>query len=65
MKSLKKAFRLVCLVLLIFLACFGVGLSGGIPTPFSGKRDEKAEINIEMVESEKDETDDKSVNFYE
>lgn len=56
MQSLKKAFRLLGLSVLIVLASFGVGLSGGITIPVS-KRKEDNRVNIELVESNKENPD--------
>lgn len=57
MKGFKKSLKLLALVCLIVLAVFGVGLSGGIPIPQSNKRNDRAEINIELVEPEENEKD--------
>ncbi len=56
MQSLKKAFRLLCLSVLIILASFGVGLSGGIAIPVSRKREDNT-ITTELVESNNEDTD--------
>jgi len=53
MQRLQKAFRLLCLLLLLVLATLGIGLSGGVAIPIS-KRKEDRLINIELVESEKE-----------
>ncbi|WP_316840007.1 hypothetical protein [Pedobacter gandavensis] len=53
MRSLKKAFKLVCWTLLIILASFGIGLSGGVAIP-SVRRKEDTPFTIEMVEFEKE-----------
>ncbi len=57
MKKLKKAIKLVALVCLILLATIGVGISGGIPLPFSNKRKDTPDIQIELVESDKEDTE--------
>lgn len=53
MQRLQKAFRLLCLLLLLVLATLGIGLSGGVAIPIS-KRKEDRLISIELVESEKE-----------
>ncbi|WP_316792183.1 hypothetical protein [Pedobacter frigoris] len=56
MQSLKKAFRILCLSVLILLASFGVGLSGGIVMPASRKREDNP-VLIELVETNKENKD--------
>ncbi|WP_316744499.1 hypothetical protein [Pedobacter antarcticus] len=56
MQSLKKAFRLLCLLVLIILASFGIGLSSGIVIPVSRKREDNT-ITTELVESNNEDTD--------
>lgn len=56
MKSFKKILRLSGLVLLIVLASVGIGFGGGVPIPTSHKREDATEINIELVESNEDQT---------
>jgi hypothetical protein len=56
MKSFKKILRLSGLVLLIVLAGVGIGFGGGVPIPTSNKREDTIEINIELVESNEDQT---------
>jgi hypothetical protein len=63
MKVLKKAFKIACLVLLISLACFGISISGGVPAPFSRKRDNTVEIKIELLEQREEKTDASTVDF--
>lgn len=46
---------MVVLILLIVLACFGIGLVGGVPIPAGAKREKKQGDKIEMVEEEKSE----------
>ncbi|NEU10491.1 hypothetical protein GZH53_19350 [Flavihumibacter sp. R14] len=50
MKSFKKLLRLSGLVLLIALACFGIGIIGGTPVPPRNKREDTIEIVVELVE---------------
>lgn len=49
MRSLKKAFKLLCWALLIILASFGIGLSGGVAIPANRRRADEL-ITIELVE---------------
>lgn len=63
MKSLKKALKLAFIILLMFLASIGIGLVGGISLPFSGKKENTAEIKIELVESDEDSTDNMRVDI--
>lgn len=46
--------RIVVLIFLIVLATVGVGLSGGIPTPSSGRKENTIEIKTELEEKEED-----------
>lgn len=57
MKNFKRTIRLILFVCLIVLAALGIGLSGGVPLPFSNKRKDTPDINIELVESEDESTD--------
>lgn len=61
MKKLKKALKMLALVSLIILASLGIGMAGGIPIPFSDKRREKQDVNIELVETA--EEDEEMKNF--
>ena len=56
MKTFKKTFRLICLVLLILLASVGIGLSGGAPIPLLRKREDMP-VTIELFESHEDQSD--------
>lgn len=49
MLSLKKSLRLFLFGVLVILAVFGVGLSGGVPIPSLNKRREESN-KIELVE---------------
>lgn len=51
MKFLKKAWRLLSLVLLVSLAVTGIGLGGGIPIPASSRKENHIEISVELPES--------------
>ena len=55
MERFKKFIRISFFILLIVLASLGVGLSGGVPIPFSNKRRQEREIKIELIKEEKDE----------
>ena len=57
MKSLKKALRLACLVLMICLATVGISIAGGVPVPFSRRKGNDPQIKIELVESKDEKTD--------
>lgn len=50
MNNYKRLLRRILLILMILLASFGVGLVGGLPLPISHKRDDKTEIENEMVD---------------
>jgi len=52
MQSLKKAFRLLCLSLLILLASIGISIGGGMALPLSRKREDES-FHIELLESDK------------
>ena len=61
MKDLLKVCRMFIIVLLIVLACTGVGISGGIPIPNINKREDSISVQKELPEQEssdgvKDET---------
>jgi hypothetical protein len=57
MKFFKKLMRMVVLIFLILLATVGVGLSGGIPTPPAGRKDNTIEIRTEMEEEDEEKPD--------
>lgn len=52
--------RMVVLIFLILLATVGVGLSGGIPTPPSGRKENTIEV-IAEVEEEVEESADQLI----
>ncbi|UII29728.1 hypothetical protein LVD17_15620 [Fulvivirga ulvae] len=56
MKKIKRVLRLVAFIFFVLLAAFGAGIGGAI-LPTYHRRDEKPEINIEMVDK-KDETEE-------
>jgi hypothetical protein len=47
MNTLKRALRLLGMVLLLTLACVGVGLNGGIPLPRLCRKDDATELKAE------------------
>ncbi|MBT8234248.1 MAG: hypothetical protein HKO66_04785 [Saprospiraceae bacterium] len=53
MKRVTKFLKWMLFVCLIILACFGVGLSGGVPIPNSSKRSATADVKTEIVERKK------------
>lgn len=59
MKKLKRILRIVGLVLLVMLACTGIGLTGAAPISSSNRQVLPEEVNVEMVEKEEEgETDE-------
>ena len=50
-KLLLRRFLLICLIV---LASIGIGLTGGIPIPSFGKREDKQEINNEALDAAED-----------
>jgi hypothetical protein len=54
MKFLKKAWRLLCLVLLVGLAITGIGLGGGVPIPANSRKENHIEISVELPESKEE-----------
>jgi hypothetical protein len=56
MKRFRKALRFSGLLFLIIAASLGVGLTGGIPVPVSGKKENTVEIKAEWIESGEDKT---------
>jgi hypothetical protein len=52
MKNLKKALRLLCVLMLCILGSVGVGLVGGAVIPVFRRREDKAAYQIELVEKE-------------
>ncbi|WP_379084774.1 hypothetical protein [Pedobacter sp. UC225_65] len=57
MKFFKKLMRIIVLIFLILLATVGVGLSGGIPTPSSGRKENTIEIRTEIEEEDEEKPD--------
>jgi hypothetical protein len=51
-EKIQKSLRMLLLILLIFLASIGVGMSGGVPIPIKNKKDDSKETQIELVEEE-------------
>ena len=54
MNRFKLYLRRFLLICLIVLASIGIGLTGGIPIPSFGKREDKQEINNESLDAEAD-----------
>ena len=50
MKFFKKMSRLIVLIFLMLLATIGIGLSGGVPIPSSGRKENTFEIKTEAEE---------------
>ncbi len=51
MNRFKRLVRRILLICLIVLASIGIGLTGGIPIPSFGKREDKQEINNEVLDA--------------
>ncbi len=49
--------RMLLLICLIVLASVGIGLAGGVPIPLSSKREDKVDVNVELIESKDQEED--------
>lgn len=47
----------LAIVLLVILASVGIGISGAVPVQQTSKKEERAEIKNELVESKHDITD--------
>jgi hypothetical protein len=58
MRKIKKVLRMVVLVCLIFLACIGIGISGGVPPAFTKNRRDSEKENIELMDTEEGKSDD-------
>ncbi|QNK61690.1 hypothetical protein H7F33_14150 [Pedobacter sp. PAMC26386] len=52
MKRIRKALRLMSMILLIGLACFGIGLSGAPPIPVG--REKHPSENVEAKEEKEE-----------
>lgn len=52
MKQIKKAAKLLVLIILIVLASIGIGLAGGIPLSMSKPRKDPEKEDIELVENQ-------------
>jgi hypothetical protein len=50
MKSFKKGFKRVCIIMLILMASVGIGLGGAAPTTVFRKKEDTL-ITIELFES--------------
>lgn len=62
MKRFKKKLKLLCYVILIILASLAAGI-GGAPIPMRGRKEERNEIKIELIDTKEEETesDDRSI----
>ena len=54
MKLLRKAIRIIALILLITLATIGIGISGAIPIFGSTKKDEFIETHTEQIDAKEE-----------
>ncbi|WP_316822660.1 hypothetical protein [Pedobacter gandavensis] len=59
MKSLKKTWRMICLILMLSLALIGIGFGAGVPIPPSNRRENHIEVNVARID---DQEDDQSEN---
>lgn len=57
MQSIKRFIRILAFICLILLAGIGVGISGGVPIPFSKTRRDAEKDDIELVESKEEESE--------
>lgn len=57
MKKLNRALRIAALALFLFLALIGVSINGGVPVPFSKRKEDAVEYKIELVEVKDDAID--------
>ncbi len=55
--KLYRAFKWFVLICLILLASLGIGMVGGVPLHFSERKKHTAEIKIEMVEDDSEESE--------
>jgi hypothetical protein len=60
-KEFKKILRVISLVMLITMACFGIGLAGGIPVPMNTRKENLIEWRIEQ--KERDENKEEELVF--
>ncbi len=51
MKEFKKLLRTIGIILLIVLACFGLGIAGGAPIPVNKRRENNIELRIELKDA--------------
>ncbi|WP_447635962.1 hypothetical protein [Flavobacterium microcysteis] len=62
MENFKKKLKLLCYVILIVLASLAAGI-GGAPVPMRGRKEERNEINIEVVDTEDDSTQSEKIEI--
>jgi hypothetical protein len=63
MQSLKKVIRMLILTTLIILASVGVGLNGGITIAVSKRREDNP-VTIELVESDKEKSEEDDLSLF-
>lgn len=51
MNFIKKLLKWLLYTIFILIACFGIGLSGGVPIPQQAKRDDNKE-KIELLDDD-------------
>lgn len=64
MKQFKKALRIIGFVLLIVLACSGLGLAGVVPIPSFRKKEDTIELAIRLKEKADDKTEVIQINKF-
>lgn len=62
MKSFKKKIKLLGYAIMIILASLAAGV-GGAPIPRQGRREERNEIKIEMIDSKDDEVESEELEI--
>jgi len=60
MESFKKKLRLLAYAMLILLASKAAGI-GGAPLPRQGRKEERYDIKIEMIDSKEEETESEQI----
>ena len=51
MKKLRRLLRLSGIVMLVALACFGIGIFGAVPIPPKKRKEDTIEFRIEQKEA--------------
>ena len=62
MKNFKKKLKVLCYVIFIVLVSLAAGISGA-PIPMRGRKEERNEINIEMVDLKDDSTQSEKIEI--